>query len=175
MVSITHIRGSGAPQPIAAPPEPEPIATTVQIQPDDPSASGAHSTTATIGWHPDLTLKQRTFLTAYAATRNATTAARVAGVDRVTPWRWRQEPLFRAAYDQASEVIGHTLQDEAFRRAMAGNADPQSATILLRLLQVYGPHPDYKSRLKVQHEGEVDIRHRIILSDREGRPLRPSM
>lgn len=56
---------------------------------------------------------------------NVSDAARAAGVDRSTPYRWREaEPEFAAAWDEAIESVMDAMEGEAYRRAVEGVDEP---------------------------------------------------
>lgn len=65
------------------------------------------------------------FLSALSECGILTHAAEVAGVDRATVWRRRQEdPEFAAACDQAIDMAADKLEAEARRRAVEGVEEP---------------------------------------------------
>jgi hypothetical protein len=68
-----------------------------------------------------LSVKQRRFLAAYRETATITGAAREAGVDHKSHYRWRREcPAYAAAFDRTQHEAADMLEDEARRRAVEG-------------------------------------------------------
>lgn len=65
------------------------------------------------------------FLTAYTVVGMISKAAEAAGVDRHTHYDWlKNTPKYKGAWDEAYEIAGDLLEDEAYRRAVLGVAKP---------------------------------------------------
>lgn len=85
------------------------------------------ATTATRSRARSLTLAKRKqlFLTELANRANVSAAAAAAGVDRATPYRWREaDSRFAEAWDSAVDVAVDGLEAEAWRRAHIGWDEP---------------------------------------------------
>lgn len=68
---------------------------------------------------------RETFLKVYGQTGNLTTAATAARISRVTVYEWQEhEPEFALACQQASVQATEVLEQEAWRRAREGIAEP---------------------------------------------------
>src|SRR5215471_6668881 len=92
--------------------------------------------------------------------------ARIAQTGRLTvrghpdDWRnhyyWlRDDPAYKAAYQEARQIAGDNLEREAFKRALAS-----SDLLLIFLLK--GAFPDkYKERHQIEHKGAVDLLHKL--------------
>lgn len=87
----------------------------------------------------------------YSVTDGA--AALAVGVDRVTAWRWKKDPVFKERYDKARKVCLDQLVKEAERRAVNG-----SDRLLMFLLEHYDPERFGK-------------REEINLGNAKGKPL----
>lgn len=88
---------------------------------------GAKATAATRSRARELTQAQRKerFLKELAKRANVSTSAKAAGVDRGTPYRWREaDSEFAEAWDAAVEVAVDALESEAWRRAAIGTMKP---------------------------------------------------
>ena len=97
---------------------------------------------------------------------NVSDAARAAGVDRSTPYRWREaEPEFAAAWDDAVEVAVDSLEKEAWRRARDGVLKPvyqkgekvgqvreYSDQLMVTLLKAHRPEK-YRERTQTELTG----------------------
>ena len=69
--------------------------------------------------------RQKLFLEAYAEQCNVLLAARSAGINRVTVYRWLEhDEDFSFAYNQAKEDAKDTLRAEIYRRAVEGWDEP---------------------------------------------------
>lgn len=69
--------------------------------------------------------KRRAFLDALAKLGIVSAAARVAGVDRATAWRWREnDSEFAKAFDSAMQEAADAIEEEARRRAVDGVNEP---------------------------------------------------
>ena len=65
------------------------------------------------------------FLTALTVLGMISRAAEAAGVDRHTHYDWlKNDPKYSPAYDDAYEIAGDLLEDEAYRRAVLGVSKP---------------------------------------------------
>lgn len=103
--------------------------------------------------------RKQKFLRALAECGVITDAAKVAGVERKTVYRWReQDPDFAKAWDEAEQEAADKLEREAIRRAVEGVEEPvfhqgkivgyvrkYSDTLLIFLLKGYKPER-YKER-----------------------------
>lgn len=119
-------------------------------------------------------------MSALAETGNVTLAASAAGVNRATPYRWRQDdPDFARAWEDAMEAAADKLEQEAWRRAVEGVEEPvyrggklvgtvrkYSDTLLIFLLKGARPHK-YQDRVVQQHVGAgggpVEHKHTLDL------------
>lgn len=70
--------------------------------------------------HKNNEAKRAAFLAAYAECGNITEAARRAGIDRTSHYRWIQEPDYADAFRAAEEQAVEMLEREARRRAIEG-------------------------------------------------------
>lgn len=69
--------------------------------------------------------KKGAFLASYAETATVLHAARAAGIDRVTHYRWlASDPDYAQAFAQASEDAVERMEREAVRRAVEGVEEP---------------------------------------------------
>lgn len=125
----------------------------------------AKATTATRSRARELSLAQRKerFLKELVKRANVSSSAKAAGVDRGTPYRWREsDPEFAEAWDAAVEVAVDALEAEAWRRAATGVLEPvfqkgeqvghirrYSDTLMITLLK---GHRREKYSDKQQHE-----------------------
>lgn len=103
---------------------------------------------------------RQAFLTALAAGQSVTAAAEAAGIDRKTPYRWRDaEPVFAAGWDDALEDGTDRLEDEALRRAFSG-----SDLLLIFLLKARRPKK-YRERIERRNintgpnDGAIQVHH----------------
>ncbi len=115
------------------------------------------------------------FLTALAKRGNITAAAKAAGVDRSTPYRWREaEPEFAAAWDDAVERACDLLEAEAWTRAVDGVREPvigrvgrdqdgivtyvqkYSDSLLTTLLKAHKP-AKYRENVNHEHRGSIAV------------------
>lgn len=111
-----------------------------------------------------------TFLRAYVENGgHVAKAAAVAGVSRVTVWKWRRKSArFREAFEVATDAAVSALEDEAVRRAVHGidriRFDPKgkkyiekafSDKLLVRLLEA--KHPAFRRRVDVEHSGQLTL------------------
>jgi hypothetical protein len=91
---------------------------------------------------------RETFLRILEETCNVTEAARAAGFDRSTAYRWRDEdPAFAEAWKQAEEAAADKLEQVAFERAKGGQSD-RMLEILLK-----GHRPKYREKQRLEHSG----------------------
>ena len=85
-------------------------------------------------WLGTTVAKER-FLAAHKLGMSVVNAARVAGVERRTIYRWRdKDPAFAKAWRQAREGLVEDLEMEAYKRAFKGND-----RLLMFLLRSYKP------------------------------------
>lgn len=71
------------------------------------------------------TRTRETFLRHFAETGNVTLAAKLTGITREIPYRWRNKsPTFAKAWDDAGEAATDALEAEARRRAVEGYQEP---------------------------------------------------
>jgi len=96
---------------------------------------------------------QRRYLRAYALTCNQSVACKVAGADVASPWKWRADPLFAAAEQEAHELGVRMMEDEVERRAIVGQLHPvyqgrklvglrRERSDLLAMFRLKGERPD---------------------------------
>ena len=89
--------------------------------------------------------KKRAFLSAYSRVGTVASGCRAAGIDRATQWHWRKnDPQFVAMMELAYEMAGDYLEEEAIKRAYAGNT-----TLLIFLLKGFKPDK-YLERMVIQ-------------------------
>ena len=87
--------------------------------------------------------KKVLFLEALATKLSVTTAAKAAGVDRVTAYRWREsDEAFAEAWDAAKESAIDTLETSLFERAVA--KDTIAAIFMLK-----GHRHQYRDRQEI--------------------------
>lgn len=114
------------------------------------------------------------FLATLAKTANISQSARAAGVDRATPYRWRDDPEFAAAWDVALEQALELLEQTAWERAVKGVKEPvigrvakdqdgiityvqrYSDTLLTTLLKAHKPEK-YRERMEHEHRGSIAV------------------
>jgi hypothetical protein len=72
----------------------------------------------------EKSLKQRVFLEALALTGVIAEACAASGTPRSTQYEWRQDPDFKARFDEAMEIAADALESEARRRAIEGTPEP---------------------------------------------------
>jgi hypothetical protein len=69
--------------------------------------------------------KKRAFLAAYSETGNISKSAEIAEIDRSTHYEWlNTDADYKEAFEQAHEVAGDRLEQEARRRAVEGVEEP---------------------------------------------------
>lgn len=106
--------------------------------------------------------RRQAFLAALAQTGVISAAAKAAGVDRVTAYRWREaDPEFAEACESALEEAADAIELEARRRAVEGIEEPvlhQGAPTYLYQLDETG-HPVMDENGKPK-----------LLLDEQGRP-----
>lgn len=104
-------------------------------------------------------------------------AVKVAGFDRVTFYRWREEdPEFAKAWDDALDEAASTLENEAWRRATEGVEEPivgrverdrdgvvahvrkYSDSLLTTLLKAHRPEK-YRERYEHELRGAIQIEY----------------
>jgi len=133
-----------------------------------PKKAAAPATTATRSRARNLTLAKRKqlFLAELEDRANVSAAAAAAGVDRGTPYRWREaDSRFAAAWDAAVDVAVDGLEAEAWRRAHEGWDEPvfqrgeevgvvrrYSDTLMVTLLKGHRPER-YKDRTSTELSG----------------------
>ena len=84
---------------------------------------------------PKRTIAKTRFLAGHKMGMSVTEAAKMAGVDRRTIYRWRdRDPEFAKAWRDAREGLVEDLEMEAYRRAFKGND-----RLLMFLLKSYKP------------------------------------
>jgi hypothetical protein len=119
--------------------------------------------------------RKRAFLDAFRLTANVSGASRAAGCERSTPYGWaRDDPVFKAAMEEAEQEAADRLEAEAFRRAHDGYEEyvtsggklvrdddggpllqrRYSDQLMLTLLKAHRPEK-FKDRHQVEHSGEV--------------------
>ncbi len=70
--------------------------------------------------------KKRAYLIAYVETGNKTQAAKLAGIERTTPYtpQWKQDEAFQERLRQAKEAAADLIESEIYRRAVEGVDKP---------------------------------------------------
>jgi hypothetical protein len=110
--------------------------------------------------------RRKRFLEALAAGSSITAAARAAGVDRRTPYKWRDsDPAFDEEWVSHLEAGTDALEDEARRRAVEGVKRPiyhagkrvgvvveHSDQLMMFLLKARRPEK-YRERQAIEHSG----------------------
>lgn len=99
----------------------------------------------------DLSDRKRIYLEGIRAGLDYSESSALAGVDRSTSYRWRQDPEFAALVEQAKEVSIDNLEREAHRRAMKGSDR------LLEFLLVNRAPEKYQSTRKVELSGHLAL------------------
>lgn len=99
----------------------------------------------------DLSDRKRIYLEGIRAGLDYSDASALAGVDRSTSYRWRQDPEFAALVEQAKEVSIDNLEREAHRRAMRGSDR------LLEFLLVNRAPEEFQSTRKVELSGHLAL------------------
>ena len=103
------------------------------------------------------------FLEAIRSSGNVRLAARAAGIDRSTPYqRARRDPVFAAAWAEATEDAIDLLEAEARRRALAS-----SDQLLMFLLRAHRPEK-YRDRFDVRLELQAEAER---VAERLGVPV----
>jgi len=93
------------------------------------------------------------FIRAVSEGNTVTDAARAAGVNRATPYRWKeQDPEFGEAWEDARNECVDLLEGEAKRRALAG-----SDTLLIFLLKSYRPEV-FGERVRQTIDQKTEVR-----------------
>ena len=119
--------------------------------------------------------KREKFLDTYREIGIVRDAAKEAGINRCTVYKWLKDETFKAEFEQAREEATEKLEREAIRRAAEGVDKPvyyqgklvdtvkeYSDTLLIFLLK--GMNPDkYAERSKQEVTGDVKIT--VSLSD----------
>jgi len=119
--------------------------------------------------------KKPAFLAAYAECGTITQAAEIAGIDRVTHYRWlKDDPEYAKAFEEAHEKSVERLEQEARRRAVEGWEEPvfhkgkvvgkvrkYSDTLLIFLLKGAAPEK-YKDRVANEHSGKVEADVNVV-------------
>ena len=130
----------------------------------------------------ELTVKQRAFLAAFAATGNITQAAKAAKQDRCQHYDWsKKSEVYTAAFAAAKEEAAETLEAEARRRAVDGVEEPvfykggqcgavrrYSDVLLIFLLKGVLPEK-YRERQQVEVSGSLGNLTEEQLVERERR------
>jgi hypothetical protein len=110
--------------------------------------------------------RRKLFLEALATGASITAAARAAGVDRRTPYKWRDGvPAFDEEWVSHLEAGTDALEDEGRRRAMEGTKRPiyhggkrvgfvteHSDQLMMFLLRARRPEK-YRERQAIEHSG----------------------
>ena len=68
--------------------------------------------------------RRKAFLAAYRVTASITAAAKACKMQRDIHYRWLDSKPYREAFDAAKEEAAQTLEDEAVRRALEGDFEP---------------------------------------------------
>ena len=100
---------------------------------------------------------QRLFLEHFSQQGNIARACKVAGVDRVTVWRWQEhDATFALAFNQAELAATEYLEGVAFDRAT--NADQPSDRLLEFLLRARAP-AKYRDRVEQTTSGKLTVEY----------------
>jgi hypothetical protein len=119
---------------------------------------------------PSLPEYRARFLEALASGLSVTAASQIVGVNRCTPYEWRNnDPEFAKAWDIAINVGTDLLEDEAWRRAYQGTDRPvyqngalvgavrdYSDNLLMFLLRGRRPQT-YRDNAKVEMSGNLTL------------------
>ena len=127
----------------------------------------------------EITIKQHTFLAAYAEVGNITQAAKIAHVNRTNHYEWLQDEGYKNRFNEAYKEACEHLEAEARRRAVKGVAKPvffkgkecgyvqeYSDTLLMFLMKGAMPNK-YADRVKQEHTGTVEIKLEDIIKARK--------
>jgi predicted DNA-binding protein YlxM (UPF0122 family) len=124
------------------------------------------------------------FLLMFQDYASVSRAARAAKVPRSTVYEWlKNDPEFKANYEEAIKVAIDVLQDEAIRRAHEGTVRPvyqggkkvgsireYSDTLLIFLLKGLAPET-YKDRFQHEHGGkdggpvQIETTHKVVFEN----------
>lgn len=122
----------------------------------------------------DKKIKQKKFLEAYAKGSSISAAARVAGVERMTVYNWKEDETFLSLFNDAYEQGNDRIDDEILRRAVDGYEVPMvsmgkvvygsdgnplmetkysdSLTVLLAKSRM----KKYREKQEIEHSGSID-------------------
>jgi len=94
----------------------------------------------------------RKFLNTYSETGSATAAAKMAAIRPATHYsRLASDPGYRQAFEEAQQQVIGLLEDEAFRRALAGSDE-----LLIFLLRGWLP-ARYQEHTIHEHSGSITV------------------
>lgn len=99
------------------------------------------------------TAKKTKFLSALGKSGNVSRAAQWCGVDRRTPYRWRDaDPEFAAQWDDSRESGIDDLEERALEIALTGDS-PALTIFMLKSLrrETYGEHQ------VIEHAGSIGL------------------
>jgi hypothetical protein len=116
-------------------------------------------------------LSKKRFLERFKKYYMVGTAAKAAGIDRTTVYKWlKKDKTFEGKFRQTRNEMLTVLEDEAFRRAYKGVAEPVfykgeecgivqkfSDRLLIVLLKAYAPEK-YREHIEQKQSGEVVLK-----------------
>jgi len=109
-------------------------------------------------FHDIAHLKKRVFLAAFSECGTVTQAAEQADICRRTHTNWLKDPAYAAAFEDATEMAGDSLEVEARRRAFAG-----SDTLLIFMLKAARP-AKFRDNVHHEHDGKVTLEQLVAAS-----------
>jgi len=113
-------------------------------------------------WPDGLTDAQVRYLNALVKSRKHKTADAAANVCRMTAYRWRSTEPFGAAYNDARSTVALWAEDMAMELA-AREDQPQSAAVLLRVLQAFSP-ARWSPRMDHKVAGGIEYTHKKLVT-----------
>lgn len=127
--------------------------------------------------HAETRLKKEAFISAYAQLGIVTSAAKAAGIERKTHYRWLEaDAAYRKSVEDAEDQATDRMEQEAWRRAVAGVDKPiyhkgvkvdtiKEWSDLLLIFMLKARRPE-KFRERIEHAGPGGgpIQHSLDLS-----------
>lgn len=115
--------------------------------------------------HNGARAKKAAFLVAYRRSGIIETAARAAGIDRRTYYKWTAaDPEFAAACEQAELGAIEDVELELRRRALLKGPKTRDTTALIFYLKAHKPEK-YRERFDVRHEDRLSAQVLEVLRD----------